>query len=95
MTAALLSAVLGGMNVWLWAAMGMLPALAMCMVVCFRGRLGDRLIGLEMTGCLVALELLLLAQGFDHPSFFDLPLAMAILSFGSGMVFARFVQRWL
>jgi multisubunit Na+/H+ antiporter MnhF subunit len=44
---------------------------------------------------LVTIELLLLAEGFQHPSFFDLPLTLAFLSFGGGMVFARFVQRWL
>jgi multicomponent Na+:H+ antiporter subunit F len=90
-----IDAFLGETNVWLWAAMGMVPALALAMVASFRGQLGDRLIGLEMTGCLVSIELLLLAQGFDHASLYDLPLTMAFLSFGSGMVFARFVQRWL
>ncbi len=48
-----------------------------------------------MAGALVTIELLLLAEGFDRSSFFDLPLTLALLSFGSGMVFARFVQRWL
>ncbi len=44
---------------------------------------------------LVTIELVLLAQGFQHPSFYDLPLTLVLLSFGGGMVFARFVQRWL
>ena len=83
------------MNLWLWAAVGVLLSLAPCGVVVFRGDVADRLVGLEMAGALVTVELLLLAEGFGRPSFFDLPLTLALLSFGSGMVFARFVQRWL
>ena len=83
------------MNVWLWAAAGVLVSLVPCGAVVFRGDVADRLVGLEMAGTLVTVELLLLAEGFGRPSLFDLPLALALLSFGSGMVFARFVQRWL
>ena len=83
------------MNAWLWAAAGILLALVPCGVVVFRGDLASRLVGLEMAGSLVTIELLLLAEGFARPSFFDLPLTLAVLGFGSGMVFARFLQRWL
>ena len=83
------------MNAWLWAASGILLSLVPCGVVVFRAGLGDRLVALEMASTLVTIELLLLAQGFNRSSFFDLPLTLALLSFGGGMVFARFVQRWL
>ena len=83
------------MNPWLWTAAVVLVSLIPCGIVCFRGTLSDRLVGLEMTGVLVTIELLLLAEGFHRPSFFDLPLTLAFLSFGGGMVFTRFVQRWL
>ncbi len=83
------------MNLWLWAAAGMLLSLVPCGVVVYRGDLADRLVGQEMAGALVKIELLLLAEGFERSSFFDLPLTLALLSFGSGMVFARIVQRWL
>lgn len=83
------------MNLWLWAAAGVLLALAPCGVAVFRGALGDRLVALEMGGALVTIELLLLVEGFGRPTFFDIPLTLGMLSFGSGMVFARFVQRWL
>jgi len=84
-----------GMNVWLWSALALLLALFPCMIVGFRGDIADRLVGLEMTSVIVTIELLLLAQGFAHPSFYDLPLTLVLLGFGGGMVFARFVQRWL
>lgn len=83
------------MNIWLWAAAGMLLAFVPLLIVCFRGDLGDRLVGLEMTGCVATLEMVLFIEGFHRASFFDLPLTLALLSFGGGMVFARFVQRWL
>lgn len=83
------------MNLWLWAASGILAALVPCGVVCFHGPAEDRLVGLEMAANLVALELLLFAEGFHRSFLFDLPLALALLSFGSAMVFTRFIQRWL
>jgi multicomponent Na+:H+ antiporter subunit F len=83
------------MNVWIWAALALLLALIPCLIVCFRGDIGDRLVGLEFASIVVTIELLLMAQGFGHPSFYDLPLTLVLLSFGGGMVFARFLQRWL
>jgi multisubunit Na+/H+ antiporter MnhF subunit len=83
------------MNVWLWAALSLLVTFVPCLIVCFRGDLSDRLVGLEFASVMTTVELVLLAQGFAHPSFYDLPLTLVLLSFGGGMVFARFVQRWL
>lgn len=83
------------MNVWTWAAAAFLISFVPCGVMVFRGRLEDRLAGLEIMGTLVTLELVLLSEGFHRVPFLDLPLTLAILSFGGGMVFARFIQRWL
>jgi multicomponent Na+:H+ antiporter subunit F len=83
------------MNLWLWNATVLLAALAPCGIVCFRGTVEDRVVGLEMTGVVVVLELMLLAQGFHRVPFYDLPLTLAVLSLGGGLVFVRFLQRWL
>jgi multisubunit Na+/H+ antiporter MnhF subunit len=83
------------MNAWLWAAFALLFSFIPCLIVCNRGDLGARVVGLETAGILVTLELLCLSQGFSHPSFYDLPLTLAFLSLGGGLVFARFIQRWL
>ena len=83
------------MNVWLWSATVLLIALIPCGLVVFHGPMEDRLVGLEMTGVVVTLELVLLTQGFHRTPFYDLPLTLAILALGSGLVFARFLQRWL
>lgn len=83
------------MNFWLWGALAMLLALVPCLYVSARHPAQDRLVALEFAGCVVTLELVLLAEGFRRPSFYDLPLTLALLAFGGGMVFARFLQRWL
>jgi multicomponent Na+:H+ antiporter subunit F len=83
------------MNVWLIAALAMLWALVPCGIVCFRGDAANRLIGLQAASVIVILVLLLLAQGFQRPSLHDIAVVMAILSFASGLVFARFLERWL
>jgi multicomponent Na+:H+ antiporter subunit F len=83
------------MNLWLWAAVAICLCLVPAGIVVFRGNLGDRLVGLEMGASLTVIELLLLTEGFRRPSFLDLPLTLTLLGFGSAMVFARFLQRWL
>ena len=84
-----------GMNYWLWAALVLLLALVPCIYVCAFHAIEDRLVALEFGSSLVVIEMVLICEGFHRPSFFDLPLTLAFLSFGGGMVFARFLQRWL
>ncbi len=83
------------MNVWLVSATVLLFGLVPCGIVSFRGSAMDRLIGLEMAGVIESLLLILLAQGMNRPNFYDLALALALLAFGGGLVFARFLERWL
>ncbi|MBV8780440.1 MAG: hypothetical protein JO353_03500 [Phycisphaerae bacterium] len=84
-----------GMNLWLWAALAMMLALIPAGIACFRATVDDRLVALELAGAIATLEMVLIAEGFGRPSFYDLPLVLAFLAFGSGMVFVRFLQRWL
>ena len=83
------------MNVWLVATLALLAGLVACGIVCLRGDVVDRLVGLEMAGVVVTLALLLLAQGFGRVVYVDLALALALLSFAGGLVFARFLERFL
>ena len=83
------------MNAWLVAAAGTSLSLIPCAVVCLRGGPVDRLVGLEMTAVCNSLVLLLLAEGFHQTLFYDVALSLALLSFGGGLVFARFLERWL
>lgn len=83
------------MNLWLLAAAGMMLSLVPCIITCLRGKPMDRLVSLEMGGVVTTLLLVLLSQGFHRIPFYDLALTLALLSFGSGLVFARFLERWL
>jgi multicomponent Na+:H+ antiporter subunit F len=82
-------------NVWLLAALALILGLVPCAIVTFREAPMDRLVGLELASVIVCLVLLLVAQGIHRPPFFDLALAAALLSFAGGLVFARFLERWV
>ncbi|MBV8884098.1 MAG: hypothetical protein JO235_08885 [Chroococcidiopsidaceae cyanobacterium CP_BM_RX_35] len=83
------------MNVWMAATVALLVALVPCGIVCLRGEPMDRFVGLQLANTLVTLILLLLAQSMNRSFFYDLVLAQALLSFGGGLVFVRFFERWL
>jgi multicomponent Na+:H+ antiporter subunit F len=82
-------------NEWLVAALALLVGLVPCGVVCLRGDPVNRLVGLEMAGTVDTLLLVLLAQAYDRAIYYDLAVALALLSFAGGMVFARFLERWI
>jgi multicomponent Na+:H+ antiporter subunit F len=82
-------------NVWLVAALVLILGLIPCGMVTLREAPMDRLVGLELASVIISLVLLLVAQGLHRPPFFDLALALALLSFAGGLVFARFLERWV
>ncbi len=83
------------MNAWLVASLVLLVTLVPCGVVVVRGGPVDQLVALETAGGIETLMLLLLAEGFRRPAFFDLALTLALLSLAGALVFARFFERWL
>lgn len=82
------------MDQWTVAAIALLLGLVPCGVVCLRGEPTERLVGLEMAGTIDALVLLLLAVAYHRSIYLDLALALALLTFAGGLVFARFLERW-
>lgn len=83
------------MNVWLVGAVVMTVALVPAVITALRGRATDRLVGLELVGILMSQMLLLYAVGEKRVPFADVGVAVAMLAFGGGLVFARFLERWL
>jgi len=63
--------------------------------MCLRGSAERRLVGVEMTGIIVTILLVLLTIGYERLPFIDLPLTLAVLGFGAGVVFARFLEKHL
>jgi multicomponent Na+:H+ antiporter subunit F len=79
---------------WVWLAIGLCACLIPCGWLCLRGDSLTRLVALETAGLIMPMILLVLAIIDDRPAFTDLALASAFLSFGGGLVFARFMERW-
>ncbi len=83
------------MNVWLVAGIAVSAALLPCADMCLRGSPERRLVGFEMAGSLLTIALVLLTVGYARNAYIDLPLTMAIMSFGGSLVFARFLEKHL
>lgn len=84
------------MNAWLVAAAFLPIAFVPCAIVALRYPDPlDRLVALEMATVILVFELVLFSQGTGRVPFYDLPLALAALSFGGGLAFAHFFARFL
>jgi len=83
------------MSPWLIAAYAVGACLVPCAFMCLRGSPEHRLAGLEMTSTIVAILLALMTVGLNRLVFMDLPLTVAVLTLGSGLVFARFLEKHL
>lgn len=83
------------MNVWFAAALCMLAGLVPCLVVAVRGRTVDALVAMQIATALAVLVLLLIEQGLQRQTFFDVSLALAVLGFPSALLFVRVYRRWL
>lgn len=83
------------MNLWMLASVGLLSCVIPCGIASFKGSPIDRLLGLEMLGIVATMFLLVMAEALGRPNFYDIGLTMALLAFGGGLVFARFLERWL
>jgi len=77
------------------AAIGMLLAAVPCLIVVARDETMSAVVAYEALSILAVLVLVLLAEGFRRSSEFELPVVLAVLLLGSGLVFARFLERWL
>jgi multicomponent Na+:H+ antiporter subunit F len=81
------------MNEWILAAVVLLiGGLVPCLVVCVRASVMEGLVALQLAGEIVALVLLLLAEGFQRQPFADLAIILAVLSFVGSLVFVRFME---
>jgi multisubunit Na+/H+ antiporter MnhF subunit len=77
------------------AAIAMLIGIIPCAIVVWRGTAMEVLVGYEAISSIAVMVLVLLAEGFNRLGELELPIVLAVLLFGSGLVFARALERWL
>lgn len=82
-------------GMWTITAIGLLICLIGPFLRCIRGDAMSRLAALQGASTLCVMILLVLCEAYHRVPFVDLPLALALLSFGAQFVFARFLARWL
>jgi multisubunit Na+/H+ antiporter MnhF subunit len=82
-------------NAFVIAAIAMLVAVIPCGMVMLRGKTMEAVVAYEAIGSVVIMVLVLLAQGFRRSGEFELPVLLAMLILGGGLVFVRFLERWL
>ena len=83
------------MNAFVWAVLGLLAGFVPLLAVAARRRPIDGLVALELCGILLVLVLLCLAEGFHRSFEYGVAIVAAVMSWSGGLVFARFLGRWL
>jgi multisubunit Na+/H+ antiporter MnhF subunit len=82
-------------NAFAVAATVLLAGLLPLGVVAARRRAVDGLVALELAGAIVVLALLCFPEAFHRSSYYTVPVVAAVTSWAGGIVFARFLGRWL
>jgi multisubunit Na+/H+ antiporter MnhF subunit len=82
-------------NAFVIAAILMLAGVIPCGVVIWRGTAMEAVVGYEAISAIVVMVLVLLSEGFRRFGELELPIVLAVLLFGSGLVFVHALERWL
>ena len=77
------------------AAIAMLICLIPAGIVIARDDVPAAVVAYQFITAVVVMVLALLAQAFGRSSLFELPVLLALLMFGSGLVFVRALEGWL
>ena len=83
------------MNVWELASEVLIFALLPLTWLAIKGEVRQRLVAFYMAGVILTLLLMLLTMAFHRMPLMDLALTLALMSYGGGIVFARFLARYL
>lgn len=83
------------MNAFLIAATVLIAALAPLLVATALWRPIDGLVVVEAAGTVTTLALVCLSVGLGNPLYFTVAVIAAVASLIGGLVFARFLGRWI
>lgn len=81
------------MTAFVVTAILMLIAVVPCGIVVVRGPAMDSVVAFEAIGANIVMALALIAGGFNRSGEYELPLLSAVLIYGSGLVYVRFMER--
>jgi multisubunit Na+/H+ antiporter MnhF subunit len=82
-------------NAFIWAATVLLLGYVPLGFVALRRDPIDGVVALQVGGGLAVLILLCFAEGFHRSFEYSLPVVAAVMSWIGGLVFVRFLGRWL
>jgi multisubunit Na+/H+ antiporter MnhF subunit len=77
------------------AAIAMIIGVIPCGIVIWRGTIMDAVVAYQAISSIIVMVLILLPEGFRRPGEFEFPILMGVLMLGSGLVYVRFLERWL
>jgi len=80
-------------NAFLIAGTVLIAAFVPLLALCALAREIDGLVALELGGTLATLAFICLGEGFQQPSYFDVPVICAVATAISGFVYARFLGK--
>jgi multisubunit Na+/H+ antiporter MnhF subunit len=83
------------MNAFVVAAFALLLGFVPLLVVCVREQPIDGLAALQLCGTLAVLVLICLGEGFHRSAYLDVPIVLVAGTWIGGLVFARFLGRYL
>jgi len=83
------------MNSWIITATVLLLATVPCIVVLARGEVMERLVALQGAQVIVVTVLLVLALAYGRDIYVDVSVTLSVLNLASGLVFVRFLERWI
>lgn len=83
------------MNAFAWAAFALVAGYIPLLWIAVRRRPIDGLLALEMGGILLVLVLLCLAEAFHRSFEYGVAIVAAVMTWIGGLVFARFLGRWV
>ena len=80
---------------FLAAAAAMLLAMVPAAVTIARGDPAEAVVSYELITSVAVIAAALLAQAFGRAALFEFPVLMAVLLYGSGLVFVHALEEWL
>lgn len=83
------------MNGFEVAAIALLAGFVPLGIVCLTSHVIDAVVALELAGSVLVMVLICLAAGFDRSVYFNLPVICALVVWVNGLIFVRFLGRFL